>query len=72
MYLANEGRFIAFVPEKDAADTLDIMNRHSTDTLAVRIGTVEADRSGGVTMKSLIGASRIVDMFSGEQLPRIC
>lgn len=72
MYLANEGRFVAFVPANESARTLELMNRHSTDTLAVRIGTVEADRSGGVTMKSLIGASRIVDMFSGEQLPRIC
>ncbi len=72
MYLANEGRFIAFVPEKDAARTLEIMDRHAADTDAVQIGTVLPDRSGGVTMKSLIGASRIVDMFSGEQLPRIC
>jgi hydrogenase expression/formation protein HypE len=72
LYLANEGRFIAFVPEKDAERTLEIMDRHATDTNAVQIGTVLPDRSGGVIMKSLIGASRIVDMFSGEQLPRIC
>jgi hydrogenase expression/formation protein HypE len=72
MYLANEGRFIAFVPEKDAGRALDIMDRYAADTNAVQIGTVLPDRSGGVIMKSLIGASRIVDMFSGEQLPRIC
>jgi hydrogenase expression/formation protein HypE len=72
MYLANEGRFIAIVPSGEAGRAIEVMNNYATDTHATNIGTVSADRSGGVTMKSVIGASRIVDMFSGEQLPRIC
>ena len=72
MYLANEGRFIAFVPADEADRAIELIDRHAVGTRATNIGTVSAERSGGVTMLSLIGASRIVDMFSGEQLPRIC
>ena len=72
MYLANEGRFIAFVPAADAERAVEIMSSQAVDTAAANIGTVSASSTGDVTMKSLIGASRIVDMFSGEQLPRIC
>jgi len=72
MYLANEGRFIAFVPERDAERTIGLMSDAMAGTLAARIGVVSADTTGDVILKSLIGANRIVDMFSGEQLPRIC
>jgi hydrogenase expression/formation protein HypE len=72
MYLANEGRFVAFIPAAEAARAIRIMNMHATDTEASLIGHVSAETTGDVIMKSLIGASRIVDMFSGEQLPRIC
>lgn len=72
MYLANEGRFIAFVPADEADRAIALIDRHAVGTRATNIGTISAERSGGVTMRSLIGASRIVDMFSGEQLPRIC
>ncbi len=67
MYVANEGRFIAFVPPGDAPQALELMG----DGAAV-IGVVRDDRPGLVTLESAIGASRIVDMLSGEQLPRIC
>ena len=72
MYLANEGRFIAFVPADHARGAVDIIDSRSPGTEASAIGFVEDTRSGSVTMRSLIGADRIVDMFSGEQLPRIC
>jgi len=72
MYLANEGRFVAFVPAEQAAAAMSIISSHATDTQATQIGTVADTRSGDVTMRSVIGASRIIDMFSGEQLPRIC
>jgi hydrogenase expression/formation protein HypE len=72
MYLANEGRFVAFVPAAEAERVIEVIDSHSHGTSASLIGFVESDRSGSVTMKSLIGAARIVDMFSGEQLPRIC
>ena len=70
--LANEGRFIAFVPAADAAAALEIMNKYAVDTAAARIGTVSGVANGTVTMKSVIGARRVIDMLSGEQLPRIC
>jgi hydrogenase expression/formation protein HypE len=72
IYVANEGRFVAFVPEKDAEMTLGIMRSEESWTDACVIGKVTDQKNGLVTMKSIIGAERIVDMLSGEQLPRIC
>jgi len=72
LYVANEGRFVAFVPEKYAEMTLAILGSDSLGLDARIIGKVTDQNSGLVTMKSIIGAERIVDMLSGEQLPRIC
>jgi hydrogenase expression/formation protein HypE len=72
LLVACEGRFIAFVPEKDAARALVILNRHPPGTAAVRIGEVRDESPPLVVLKSVMGANRILDMPSGEQLPRIC
>jgi hydrogenase expression/formation protein HypE len=72
LYLANEGRFIAIVPEHETVRALDILNRHGVSSGAVRIGQVLEKPVGLVTMKSRLGTERILDMLSGEQLPRIC
>jgi hydrogenase expression/formation protein HypE len=72
LYIANEGRFGCFVPADQAEQALAIMRAHPRGTGATAIGHVASERSGLVTMTSTIGASRIVDMLSGEQLPRIC
>ncbi len=72
LYLANEGRFITFVPEIFADKILSVMRSHPLGEGATVIGMVTNSRDSLVTMKSAIGANRIVDMFSGEQLPRIC
>ncbi|MBK6797282.1 MAG: hydrogenase expression/formation protein HypE [Acidobacteria bacterium] len=72
LYLANEGRFITFVPDIFADKVLSIMGSHPLGIGATVIGRVTDSRDSLVTMKSAIGANRIVDMFSGEQLPRIC
>jgi hydrogenase expression/formation protein HypE len=72
LYVACEGRFVAFVAPQDADRALDIMRAHPLGSGAAIIGTVKDHDAGVVTMKSRIGASRIVDMISGEQLPRIC
>lgn len=72
LYVANEGRFIAFIAPGDADRALAIMRSHPLGTNASIIGQVEENASGRVTMRSKIGAMRIVDMLSGEQLPRIC
>ena len=71
-YVANEGRFIAFVPA-DAADlTLEILQSFDVCQGAAVIGSVSETPRGLATLKSRIGATRVIDMLSGEQLPRIC
>lgn len=72
LYLANEGRFIAFVPAEQTSRALDIMRGHAVSSTAQRIGTVMEGPASLVTLESLIGTRRILDMHSGEQLPRIC
>jgi len=72
LYVANEGRFVCFVAPQDAERALELMRAHPLSRDTRRIGTVTPQPAGLVTMKSAIGASRIVDMLSGEQLPRIC
>ncbi len=72
MYVANEGRFVAFVKEPDAQRALDILRQFPLTAESAIIGCVADSSSGRVTLKSAIGATRIVDMLSGEQLPRIC
>ena len=72
LYLANEGRFVAIVPEKSAASALEIMKTHAGSCGACRIGTVTDSPASLVTAESCIGTRRILDMHSGEHLPRIC
>ena len=72
LYVANEGRFVAFVAAHDADKALQVLRTQPECSQAARIGIVQAASSGLVTMKSSIGASRILDLLSGEQLPRIC
>jgi hydrogenase expression/formation protein HypE len=70
--VACEGRFAAFVPDRDAGRALDLMRQHEFGAGAARIGAVEEGRPPLVVLKSAIGANRILDIASGEQLPRIC
>jgi hydrogenase expression/formation protein HypE len=72
LYLANEGRFVAFVEAADAERALAVMSKHRLGAGACAIGRVSDASPGMVTLKSRIGAQRILDMFTGEQLPRIC
>src|ERR1043166_8795626 len=72
LYLANEGRFVAFVAARDAERALALMRAHELGGGACLVGQVLEDSRRLVTMKSRIGTSRVLDMFSGEQLPRIC
>jgi hydrogenase expression/formation protein HypE len=72
LYVANEGRFVAFVAASDAERAVNRLSVDPRCTDARIIGSVRNAPGGLVTMKSRIGASRIVDMLSGEQLPRIC
>ena len=75
LYVANEGRFIAFVPAEEAARAVEILRQHEVCAEAVAIGSVQDRQNaskGLVTVKSAIGISRILDLLTGEQLPRIC
>jgi len=72
LYVANEGRFAVFVADEDAEHALTILRSQSVSSGAVRVGTVYEHRSGIVTLRSRIGGNRVLDMMSGEQLPRIC
>jgi hydrogenase expression/formation protein HypE len=70
--VACEGRFAVFLPEAEAARALEILRRHPVAAGAARIGTVTEQKAPRVLLKSIVGAQRILDMASGEQLPRIC
>ena len=72
LYVANEGRFVAFVAPEDGERALAILRAHPLGQGAAQVGSVGAQDDGLVTMRSAIGATRIVDLLSGEQLPRIC
>jgi len=72
LYLANEGKLIAFVAPEDADAVLAAMRSDPRGHDAVVIGEVVAEHPGKVFMRTRIGGTRIVDMLTGEQLPRIC
>jgi hydrogenase expression/formation protein HypE len=72
LYVANEGRFVAFVAEPDSAAALDVLHSFEASRDACLIGNVSAASTGIVTISSRIGVQRILDLLSGEQLPRIC
>jgi hydrogenase expression/formation protein HypE len=71
-HVACEGRFAVFLPEREADRALSILRSSEAGAGACRIGAVTDQRSARVLLKSAIGAQRILDMASGEQLPRIC
>ncbi|MAG21663.1 MAG: hydrogenase expression/formation protein HypE [Candidatus Marinimicrobia bacterium] len=72
LYVANEGKLIAVVAPQAAKSVLATMQKHEFGKDAVIIGEVVSGHPGIVTMKTGLGAQRIVDMPVGEQLPRIC
>jgi len=72
LYVANEGKLLAFVPAARADEALAVLRAHPLGRAAARIGHVVADHPGRVVLRSRIGGRRIVDLLSGEQLPRIC
>jgi hydrogenase expression/formation protein HypE len=72
LYLANEGKLLAFVSAPDADAVLAAIRQNPFGKDATIIGQVVDDHQGQVIMETRIGGSRIVDMLAGEQLPRIC
>lgn len=72
LYVANEGRFVAVVPASQVERTLAVMRRHGVSERAALIGSVTDRRSPPVVLQTVVGTNRILDLLSGEQLPRIC
>ena len=72
LYIANEGKLIAFVPEKNVHKALEIIHQNEFGKNAVIIGEVTDKTPGKVLLETTIGGYRIIDMLTGEQLPRIC
>ncbi|MDH3776495.1 MAG: AIR synthase-related protein, partial [Desulfobulbaceae bacterium] len=72
LYLANEGKLLAFVEPGAVESLLAVMQKMEYGGNAGIIGEVVAEHPGQVVMQTSIGSSRIVDMLHGEPLPRIC
>jgi hydrogenase expression/formation protein HypE len=72
LYIANEGKVVVVVDAKDGGKALEVMKKHKNGKGSVIIGRVTDEYRGSVVMKTVVGSHRIVDMLSGEQLPRIC
>jgi hydrogenase expression/formation protein HypE len=70
--VANEGKMVAVVPADEATAALDAMKSAPYGVDAAVIGTVTEKPAGKVYVRTSFGATRIMDMLVGEQLPRIC
>ena len=72
LYVANEGKLVAIVPPEDADKVLKAMRKNRYGKDAAVIGEVGAEKPGRVVIKTALGASRIIEMLTGDLLPRIC
>ncbi len=73
LYIANEGRFICFVKAEECEKAISILQSHPVSARTHRIGTVREHHPNGlVTAKGIFNSEKVLDMLSGEQLPRIC
>jgi len=72
LYVANEGRLVAFVPAVAASRAMQILTHHPATAQPAEIGTVCDTHPGSVVLRSAFGSGRLLDLLSGEQMPRIC
>lgn len=72
LYVANEGKLVLFAAEEDSKRILEVMKSHPYGKDSEIIGKVVNEHAGTVVMKTLIGSKRIIEMITGDQLPRIC
>ena len=72
LYVANEGRFVAMVSASQAEAALTVMRRHKASNQATHIGVVTDRDPPMVVLRTVVGTHRVLDLLSGEQLPRIC
>lgn len=72
LYVANEGRLIAFTAPEAAQQALEILQSHPAAVQPARIGQVTAEHPGLVQLQTPLGGSRLLDLPAGQLLPRIC
>ena len=72
LYVANEGRFVLILPEEESAEALAILRETGADIEPVTVGEVKSLNRAMVTIRTDYGTERVIDMLSGDQLPRIC
>lgn len=72
LYVANEGKYLAFVEPQAADEALEAMRSHPLGGAASIIGEVVQEHPGLCRLRTTLGAGRVLDLLSGEQLPRIC
>jgi hydrogenase expression/formation protein HypE len=72
MYLANEGKVLIVAGAGEETKVLDILRSDPLGRYSAIIGEVVPDNKQLVILKTSVGGKRILDMLSGEQLPRIC
>jgi hydrogenase expression/formation protein HypE len=72
LYLANEGKVIVILPEIYAEQALDVLRNSAYGTMAMRVGSVLQENPGQVLLHTAFGTTRMLDLLSGEILPRIC
>jgi hydrogenase expression/formation protein HypE len=72
LYIANEGKVVMVVAEKDCQKVLNVMQHHELGRNSAIIGEITSENPQKVLLETSIGGKRVVDMLTGEQLPRIC
>jgi hydrogenase expression/formation protein HypE len=72
LYIANEGKLLAFAPADKAGAVLDVMRRHKYGKYAAIIGRATVEHPGRVKLRTKLGTSRVLAMLAGDILPRIC
>ncbi|HEY9113814.1 MAG TPA: hydrogenase expression/formation protein HypE [Bacteroidales bacterium] len=72
LYVANEGKVVMVIGQKDAEKVLSIMKKHPFGKDATIVGEITSEHDGTAWLETVIGGKRIIDMLSGQQLPRIC
>ena len=72
LYVANEGKLVIILPSNQVPSALVALQKHPLGLKSAQIGYVSENRVSRVLLKTVIGGTRILDMLSGEMLPRIC
>jgi hydrogenase expression/formation protein HypE len=72
LYVANEGKFICILPGSEAEEALKVIRSFKYGNDAEIIGDVRAENPGRVILHTRLGTKRVLEMLSGDQLPRIC